>query len=87
MDGALKEKKTRRKRRGPGTDKPPRKNFTLRLEESTFERMDKVLEAYQGSRNEYIERLIEFDLQYRERLLPLNTALDVKPKKPGKGGG
>lgn len=32
-----------------------------------------MLKSYNGSRNEYIERLIEFDLQYRERLKPLNT--------------
>ena len=74
MAGDLpKEKATRRKRRVPGTDKPPRKAFSLRLEESTFERMNKMLKSYNGSRNEYIERLIEFDLQYRERLKPLNT--------------
>lgn len=78
MAGDLqKEKATRRKRRVPGTDKPPRKAFSLRLEESTFERMNKMLKSYNGSRNEYIERLIEFDLQYRERLKPLNTPVPV----------
>lgn len=76
-----KEKATRRKRRVPGTDKPPRKAFSLRLEESTFERMNKMLKSYNGSRNEYIERLIEFDLQYRERLKPLNTPVP-DPDKP-----
>jgi predicted HicB family RNase H-like nuclease len=76
MDGAPKEKKTRRKRRGPGTDKPPRKSFSLRLEQSTFDRMNKMLKAYKGSRNEYIERLIEFDLEYRERIQPLNTTVE-----------
>lgn len=79
MDGAPKEKKTRRKRRVPGTDKPPRKSFSLRLEQSTFDRMNNMLKAYRGSRNEYIEQLIEFDLQYRERIQPLNTS--VKPDK------
>jgi len=79
MDGAPKEKKTRRKRRVPGTEKPPRKSFSLRLEESTFKRMNNMLKSYQGSRNEYIERLIEFDLQYRERIKPLNTP--VEPDK------
>lgn len=73
MNGAPKEKKTRRKRRVPGTDKPPRKSFSLRLEQSTFDRMNNMLKLYKGSRNEYIERLIEFDLQYRERIQPLNT--------------
>lgn len=34
-----------------------------------------MLKSYDGSRNEYIEGLIEFDLQYRERLKPLNTPL------------
>ncbi len=70
-----KEKKPRRKRRLPGTDKPPRKAFSLRLEQSTFEQMNAMLKAYQGSRNEYIERLIEFDLEYRARLQPLNTPI------------
>ena len=82
MAGDLpKEKKTRRKRRLPGTDKPPRIAFSLRLEESTFERMNKMLNAYEGSRNEYIEQLIAFDLQYRERLRPLNTPV-VDSAKP-----
>ena len=85
MDGAPKEKKTRRKRRVPGTDKPPRKSFSLRLEQSTLERMNKMLKSYQGSRNEYIERLIEFDLEYRERIAPLNTPVKLgKPDEPDK---
>lgn len=71
-----KEKKTRKKRRLPGTDKPPRKAFSLRLEESTFDRMNKMLKSYKGSRNEYIESLIEFDLRYRERIKPLNTPIE-----------
>jgi hypothetical protein len=66
-------KATRRKRRVIGTDTPPRKEFSMRLEQSTFERMNRMLLTYQGSRNEYVERLIEFDLSYRERILPLNT--------------
>jgi hypothetical protein len=66
-------KATRRKRRVPGTDTPPRKEFSMRLEVATFDRMNRMLLTYQGSRNEYIERLIEFDLSYRERILPLNT--------------
>ena len=70
-----KDKATRRKRRVPGTDKPPRKAFSLRLEERTFERMNKMLKSYDTSRNEYIEQLIEFDLQYRERIKPLNTSV------------
>ena len=77
MDGEQKEKKTRRKRRVPGTDKPPRKSFSLRLEQSTFDRMNAMLKSQEGSRNEYIEQLIQFDLQYRERISPLNTP--VKP--------
>lgn len=71
-----KEKKTRKKRRLPGTDKPPRKAFSLRLEASTFDRMNKMLKSYKGSRNEYIESLIEFDLRYRERIKPLNTPIE-----------
>jgi hypothetical protein len=73
MDGAPKEKKTRRKRRVPGTDKPPRKSFSLRLEEKTFDRMNNMLKVYTGSRNEYIAQLIEHDLQYRERIRPLKS--------------
>ena len=65
-------KATRRKRRVPGTDTPPRKEFSMRLEVATFERMNAMLSSYQGSRNEYIERLIEFDLSYRDRILGLN---------------
>lgn len=66
-------KATRRKRRIPGTDAPPRIQFATRLEAATFDRMNQMLLSYQGSRNEYIERLIEFDLSYRERILALNT--------------
>lgn len=73
MDEPSKEKKTRRKRRIPGTDKPPRKTLTLRLEASTVERMDIMLKSFLGSRNDYIERLIEFDLKYRDSIQPLNT--------------
>jgi hypothetical protein len=79
MVGTSKEKKTRRKRRGPGTDKPLRKTFTLRVEQGTFDRMNAMLKSYKGSRNEYIERLIEFDLQYRDRILRLNMPVDIKP--------
>lgn len=42
--------------------------------------MNKMLKAYKGSRNEYIERLIEFDLSFRERLEPLNTPIDLGKK-------
>lgn len=76
MSGANTEKKTRKKRRGPGTDNPIRPGFTLRLEQSTLDRLNKMLMSYEGSRNEYIESLIEFDLQYRERIKPLNTPVD-----------
>ena len=81
MAAAPEAKKTRRKRRVPGSAKPPRKSFSLRLEESIFDRMNKMLKAYRGSRNEYIERLIEFDLQYRERIEPLHTS-----SEPGQEG-
>lgn len=74
-----KPKLTRRKRRVLGTDTPPRKEFSMRLEAATFERMNVMLLTYQGSRNEYIERLIEFDLAYRERIAPLNTKLHPPP--------
>lgn len=85
MVGTSKEKKTRRKRRGPGTDKPLRKTFTLRVEQGTFDRMNAMLKSYKGSRNEYIERLIEFDLQYRDRILRLNMPVDIKPPDKEEG--
>lgn len=62
-------KHSKRKKRAPGTDAPPRQSFTLRLEASTVERLDDALRGFKGSRNEYIERLIELDLQYRERMV------------------
>ncbi|RRS01163.1 hypothetical protein EIP75_21550 [Aquabacterium soli] len=83
MSGADTVKKTRKKRRGPGTDNPIRPGFTLRLEKDTLDRLNKMLLSYEGSRNEYIERLIEFDLQYRERIKPLNTSVDPdREEKP-----
>ncbi len=77
MTSELPQKKTRRKRRLVGSDRPPRKAFSLRLEADTLGRMNKMLKLYKGSRNEYIERLIEFDLQYRERIKPLNTPIET----------
>jgi hypothetical protein len=32
-----------------------------------------MLESFNGSRNDYIARLIEHDLSLRERMKPLNT--------------
>jgi hypothetical protein len=77
MSEIEKPKTTRRKRRVEGTETPPRKEFSMRLEASTFERLNTILLTFEGSRNEYIERLIEFDLAYRERILPLNTKLSL----------
>lgn len=59
----------KRKKRAPGTDTPPRQSFTLRLEADTFDRMTVALQGFKGSRNEYIERLIELDLLYRDRMI------------------
>jgi hypothetical protein len=81
-DDSPKAKKTGYKRRMPGTSKPPRAAFIQRLEQSTFDRLNAMLESYGGSRNEYVERLIEHDLEYRERIRPLNTALPSdKPRR------
>jgi hypothetical protein len=77
-EGGKKEKVTRRKRRVEGSATPPRKEFLLRLEASTVERMNQMLDGQPFSRNQYIERLIEFDLSYRERLMSLNH----KPSDP-----
>ena len=82
-----KEKKTRAKRRVPGTDHPPRVAFPLRLEAKTAERLNAMLEVFNISRNEYIELLIESDLQHRERIELLNSSLvasHTAGKQPGK---
>jgi hypothetical protein len=68
-------KQTRKKRRVEGGDNPPRQEFTLRLEVATFERLTHLVATLSCSRNEYIERLIEFDLAYRQRI----EILDSKP--------
>jgi hypothetical protein len=68
-------KHTRKKRRVEGSDTPPRQEFTLRLEVATFERLNDLVNTLSCSRNEYIERLIEFDLAFRERI----QILDSKP--------
>lgn len=68
-------KQTRKKRRVEGSDNPPRQEFTLRLEVATFERLNNLVANMACSRNEYIERLIEFDLAYRQRI----EVLDSKP--------
>lgn len=74
-----KEKKTRKKRRLPDSATPPRVSFTLRMEQSAFAAMDELLKTYQGSRNDYICRLIELDLRHVERFKPLNTPVNVTP--------
>lgn len=66
-------KKGRKKSRVLGSETPPRVAFSLRLEASTFERLNVMLESFNGSRNDYIARLIEHDLSLRERMKPLNT--------------
>lgn len=66
-------KKGRKKSRVLGSETPPRVAFSLRLEASTFERLNAMLESFNGSRNDYIARLIEHDLSLRERMKPLNT--------------
>lgn len=73
------QKATRKKRRGPGTDKPERKEFAVRLEAWTFERLNLMLLNQKVSRNEYIAALIEFDLAYRDRIAGMNTKIDVPP--------
>lgn len=41
-----------------------------------------MLKSFNGSRNEYIERLIEFDLDYRDRIAALDTPLlGEKPRR------
>ena len=67
----------RKKVRLPGSDTPPRVSFSMRLEASTFNRLNAMLASFQGSRNDYIVRLIEHDLSLRERMKPLNTPIRV----------
>jgi hypothetical protein len=70
------EKSTRKKRRVEGSATPPRLEFTLRLEQRTLERLNRLIATLPCSRNEYIERLIEFDLAYRQRIEVLDTRTD-----------
>ena len=70
-------KRGRRKSRLPGTETPPRVSFSMRLEQSTFERLNSMLQSFEMSRNDYIARLIEHDLALRERMKPLNTPVRV----------
>ncbi len=72
-------KKGRKKSRVLGSETPPRVAFSLRLEASTFDRLNTMLESFQGSRNDYIARLVEHDLSLRERMKPLNTAVRTEP--------
>jgi hypothetical protein len=72
-DKPSQSKKGRKKTRLLGTTTPPRKSFTMRLEAQTFDRLNMMLASFQGSRNDYIERLIEHDLSLRERMKPLNS--------------
>lgn len=72
-DGDASPKQTRKKRRVEGSATPPRKGIVVRLEQSTFDRLNQLTSALKCSRNQYIERLIEFDLDYRERIGPLNS--------------
>lgn len=80
------DKKTRKKRRVEGSATPPRQELTLRLEQSTFDRLNQLVDTLPCSRNEYIERLIEFDLAYRQRIEALETKTDHQhqvTKPPG----
>lgn len=78
-----KEKKTRKKRRVPGTETPPRVSFTLRMELALFESMVNLLQTFDGSRNDYICQLIELDVKHRERFRALNTpAVDLLGHPP-----
>jgi hypothetical protein len=71
-------KRTRKKRRVPGTDKPPRFSFTLRIEQSTHDRLEAMLAGSEMSRNDYISRLIEHDLSLRQKMSVLNTSYSPK---------
>lgn len=74
----VKKKPPRKKKRVEGSATPPRKPVPLRLEVSTFERMDTMLQGQTISRNKYIEALIEADLDYRDQI----AVLSIKGKNP-----
>ena len=80
MDQPNKEKKTRRKRRVPGSLTPPRVPVLLRLEVGTYQKIKELLSNYKISCNKYIEGLIEFDLNYRSRIQNLNLHHPSSPR-------
>jgi predicted HicB family RNase H-like nuclease len=71
-------KRIRKKTRVPGTNMPPRFSFTLRIEQSTHDRLEAMLKGSEMSRNDYISRLIDHDLSLREKLSVLNTPYPQK---------
>ncbi len=66
-------KKTRKKRRVPGTDTPPRVSLMLRMEQQDFDQMAVILKNAKVSRNDFICSLIAQELAHLERFRALNT--------------
>ena len=65
-------KATRKRRRVPGTDTPPRASIVLRIEQRDPEQLTALLTNAKRSRNDFICGLITAELQHIERFRQLN---------------
>jgi len=66
-------KKTRTKRRVPGSDTPPRVSIALRMEQQDLDQMTAMLKNSKLSRNDFICGLITAELAHIERFRLLKT--------------
>ncbi len=64
------EKKTRKKRRPPGSERVP---FILRMEPEQFKQLNELLEHAKTSRNDFICDLVAKELEHLERFRALNA--------------
>lgn len=64
------EKKTRKKRRPPGSE---RVAFILRMEPEQFKQLNELLEHAKISRNDFICDLVAKELEHLERFRALNA--------------
>ncbi len=74
-----KQRKPRKKKRVVDSATPPRVSFTLRLEQDLFNQLEQLLAHYDGSRNEYIARLIQLDVSHHAKFQFLNTPVTTQP--------
>ena len=70
-------RKTRARRRVPGSDTPPRVSLALRMEQHDHKQMVAVLKNSQLSRNDFICGLITAELAHLERFRMLNIDKDA----------